>query len=264
MKELVKKCEGFKSNSNFEDYCVCMEKLSKLNSEYLEVIPKVNPELISALLHDWEITNEINLLKSVYTLSFSIRAVLGAYSNAKNINPYDYLLGCLPVKLSVLDSSSDQASLILDYVNGGNPSSNYSLTNIIKVDGVEYSEEEDKKFFETENHMMLWHGTAAEHILSIMKEGLKIQKPGIPQHGAVYGKGVYFSDNFNLANCYSADSQNQRYIMLCEVALGRLANMCSISNQGLDEMTQFDSVRAMCQSGPDWDSTVIRDGKFFN
>lgn len=103
--------------SNFEDYCVKMDELSKLNSEYLEVIPKVNPEMIQAMLNEYEINNEITLLKSVYSISFQIRIVLGAYQNIAKVNPYDYILGSLPVGLESVKSGSDEEELILQYLN---------------------------------------------------------------------------------------------------------------------------------------------------
>ena len=234
-----------------------MDIVSKLNSEYLEVIPKVNPELISAILYANSVDYEIKLLKSIYTLSFTIRAVLGAYINAKKVNPYDYLLGCLPVKLDILSTESDQGRLILDYLNASSNNYHGKLTNIIKVDGIDYDKEEDRKFFGNENHMMLWHGTSADNIMSIMKEGLKIQPPNVQQTGARFGRGIYFSDSFNMSSCYSTHTNKHKYILLCEVALGRMANVLNISAEGLHKAIDFDTVRVMSSSGPDWDSSLI-------
>ena len=83
IKECLVKSEEFREATNFEDYSLQMDKVAKLNSEYLEVIPNVNPELISAILYKNDVDDEIKLLRSIYTLSFTIRAVLGAYINAK-------------------------------------------------------------------------------------------------------------------------------------------------------------------------------------
>ena len=105
IKAKLEESQKWRSKSNFDDFTVKMEQVSNLNSEYLEVIPKTNPELIEALLNDYQVQNEINLLKSVYSLSFKLRVALGAYKNAKKVNPYDYLLGSLPVKLSVLNKT---------------------------------------------------------------------------------------------------------------------------------------------------------------
>ena len=262
MRECLLKSEEFREAANFEDYSLQMDKVAKLNSEYLEVIPKINPELISSILHIISLDSEIELLRSIYTLSFTIRAVLGAYINAKKINPYDYLLGCLPAKLEILSTDSDQGKLILDYVNASKNSSYGKLVNIIKVDGIPYDKDEDRKFFGNENHMMLWHGTSDENIMSIIKEGLKIHPPQAQLTGSRFGKGIYFSDSFSMSHCYSVSSNTVRYILLCEVALGRVANMLNPSVDGLYNSKYFDTVRAMSSSGPDWDSSLIWDGKF--
>lgn len=175
-----------------------MEQVAALNSEYLEVIPKTNPELIAAMLIDYQVQNEINLLNSVFSLSFKIRAALGAYYNAKKINPYDYVLGSLALKLSVVDQNSDQADVILHFLNQ-QPIHGHTLTNIIKVEGLDYSNEDNKKFLSTDNHMMLWHGTANENILNILKQGLKIKPAEAEARGARFGNGIYLSDCFNLS-----------------------------------------------------------------
>ena len=83
MKAKLAEAAQCRSKANFDDYTVKMEQLANLNSEYLEVIPKTNPEHIEAMLNEYQIKNEINLLKSVYDLSFKTRVALGAYQNAK-------------------------------------------------------------------------------------------------------------------------------------------------------------------------------------
>lgn len=236
-----------------------MEQVSQLNSEYLEVIPKTNPEHIEALLNDYQVNNEINLLKSVYSMSFKLRIALGAYKNAKKINPYDYLLGSFPVKLSVLDCNSEQADLILHCINS-QPIHGHTLTNIIQVEGLDYSDKENKRFTSTENHRMLWHGTGAENILNILKQGLKIKPAEAAHHGARFGPGIYFSDCFNLPLCFTDSTNSQKYVLLCEVATGHMANVLNMPNTGLNKDSGYDSVRIMCRSGPNWDSFINQDG----
>ena len=129
MKIKLEEANKWRSKSNFDDYTVKMEQLANLNSEYLEVIPKTNPEHIEAILNDYQVQNEITLLKSVYSLSFKIRIALGAYQNAKKVNPYDYVLGSLPINLFVI-----KLHLIKNfhYLNS-QPIHGHTLTNIIKV-----------------------------------------------------------------------------------------------------------------------------------
>lgn len=176
-----------------------MEEISNINSEYLEVIPKVNPTLISAILNENDLKREINLLKTAFTISYSVRVLLGAYKNQHVINPYDYILGTLDAHLSIVDPNSDETNLILYYLNA-DKMNGYNLRNVIKVEDLEYSKEDDEVFEETPNHMMLWHGTSATNVLAIIKNGLKIAPADAEFHGARFGRGLYFSDAFALSS----------------------------------------------------------------
>lgn len=251
--------QTYRNKHNFEDYCLCMEKVAELNSEYLEVIPKNNPELIAAFLNDYQVNTELEQLKAVYSLSFQVRAALAAYWNIKKFNPYDYILGSLSVNLEVVDPSSSEQDLVLHYLNSQSVS-NHTLTNIIKVKGLAYTEKEDKKFLATDNHLMLWHGTPAQNILSILRQGLRIKPSQEMQHGRRYGHGIYFSDSFNLSNCFAAESNTQKYILLCEVATGNCAQVIQMSANGLPKGANHGTVRAMSGTGHDWDNEVLLGG----
>ena len=114
--------------------------MSNLNSEYLEVIPKVNPTLITAILHKHQVDAELKMLKSAFTLSYSVRAMLGAYKNQDRVNPYDYMIGTIGAQLSIVDQNSEETNLILHYLNS-DKLYGYNLRNIVKVEDVEHRAE---------------------------------------------------------------------------------------------------------------------------
>lgn len=213
------KSNEYRQKNNFEDFVIIMDQVDALNSEYLEVIPKVNPEMISTMLNEYQIKMERDMLDTVYSFAFQIRIVLGAYQHLKKVNPYDYIMGTFDLDLESVESGSNDEELVLNYLNSSK-SSNCSLVNLMKVKGLKYEDKEDKKFLNTDKHIMLWHGTPATNILSIMKKGLKIKPNESTQHGSAYGNGIYLSDSFELSQCYSAPSGDYKYILLCEVALG--------------------------------------------
>ncbi|CAI2359252.1 unnamed protein product [Moneuplotes crassus] len=244
---------------NFEDYVVVMDQVSKLNSEYLEVIPKNNPEMISCILNSYECDSEINILKALFETSFQFRAVLGAYENANKVNPYDYILGSLDVGLEALHPESEETNLILHNLNS-QQNSRMTLKNIIKVTGAKYTSKEDKIFLATGNHRMLWHGTPASNIISILNKGLRIKPPHGGSHGSRYGDGIYFSDSFDLSQCYASQSGNDKYVLLCEVATGTTAHILHMDNEAITNMEGIDSVRAMASQGPNWDSMLYHKG----
>ena len=83
------------------------------------------------------------------------------------------------------------------------------------------------------------------------------------RHGNRFGPGIYFSDCFNLSLCFSAASNSQRYIILCEVATGHMANVLTMPAEGLNKESGFDTIRVMCGSGPNWDSSITQDGVIY-
>ena len=258
LKKILVESNKHRFKHNFEGYSSCLEEATSLNSEYLEIIPKVNPTEIQTMLTVEQVDREINLLKSAFTLSYSVRTLLGAYLNQKRINPFDYILGTINVHMSVVDPNSEETNLILHYLNARGLSG-YNLRNVIKAEDIEYTEEQNEKFDNTKNHMMLWHGTSATNVLSIIRGGLKIAPLEAEYHGSRYGHGLYFSDSFTLSSCFSAESEQEKYIFLCEVATGRMVNILSMSNPDLKASKEYDCIRAMPATGPDWDGSVVKD-----
>jgi hypothetical protein len=53
--------------------------------------------------------------------------------------------------------------------------------------------------------MILYHGTSRSNALSILKNGFDINKSG-SCWGNTYGKGIYFSPNYNTAKFYAGDN----------------------------------------------------------
>jgi hypothetical protein len=53
--------------------------------------------------------------------------------------------------------------------------------------------------------MILYHGTSDLNALSILKNGFDINKSG-SCWGNTYGKGIYFSPNYNTAKFYAGDN----------------------------------------------------------
>ncbi|CAI2365564.1 unnamed protein product [Moneuplotes crassus] len=258
MRKIIKESTNHTSQRNFEAYCACIEEIEKLNSEYLELIPKTNPTMISTLLHQHEVDAEIQRLKSIYSISSSVRSMLGAYLNKDEINPYDYILGTLNLNMSIIDLNSNETKLILHYLNSSR-SNGYNLRNVVRIDDLEYTDEQNDRFENTPNHMMLWHGTGADNIINIMRNGLKIAPDEAFQHGSRYGKGLYFSDSFELSSCYSSESDCEKYILLCEVATGKMVNILSMMNQELKKTPNYDCIRVIPSTGPNWDGSVVKD-----
>ncbi|XP_050138423.1 poly [ADP-ribose] polymerase 2-like isoform X6 [Malus sylvestris] len=82
-------------------------------------------------------------------------------------------------------------------------------------------------FSSTKNRMLLWHGSRLTNWAGILSQGLRIAPPEAPVTGYMFGKGVYFADMFSKsANyCYASNGCTSGVLLLCEVALGDMAEL---------------------------------------
>jgi len=116
---------------------------------------------------------------------------------------------------------------------------------------------------------MLFHGTNAANLISILEQGLCIQPQNAARHnGSAFGRGIYFADKLSLAlNYASNDKEDDSYfVLVCEVALGNCMNsLCGDGDtnssgyfcSGDDFAKGYHSVRVMGSNGPNFDENWI-------
>ena len=69
---------------------------------------------------------------------------------------------------------------------------------------------------------ILWHGSSAANLISIMKSGLVIQPENCYSFsGRMWGTGLYFATNSSKSLQYSRGSGDLRYMFLADVAMGK-------------------------------------------
>ena len=61
--------------------------------------------------------------------------------------------------------------------------------------------------------MILYHGTTIKNALSILKNGFDISKAG-ENWGTTYGKGIYFSPNYETALFYANNNEENQGIVI--------------------------------------------------
>lgn len=71
-----------------------------------------------------------------------------------------------------------------------------------------------------QDRYLLFHGSPIVNFFNILTNGLKISPPEAALHGAVFGKGIYFTDSVTKAAAYSHASKGIGLVLLCEVSLG--------------------------------------------
>ncbi|XP_042478421.1 poly [ADP-ribose] polymerase 2 [Macadamia integrifolia] len=146
----------------------------------------------------------------------------------------------LHCELTSLEVDSEEFSVIEKYMQNTHAKthSNYTV-DIVQIFRIsrEGEEERFKKFSTTPNRMLLWHGSRLTNWTGILSQGLRIAPPEAPSTGYMFGKGVYFADMFSKsANyCYASDVTRTGVLLLCEVALGEMAELLT-ANYNADKL----------------------------
>ena len=112
--------------------------------------------------------------------------------------------------------------------------------------------------------MILYHGTSVENAISILQNGFDINRAGV-NWGITYGKGIYFSPNYETAKFYAnSDPENQGIVISITVNLNSYILKKDISpNQKrkfkLPKDKYYDSI-----INPNGDEVIIIDQSVFN
>lgn len=155
------------------------------------------------------------------------------------------------VDITDLDKDCDEYKEISSYVK------NTTLRNQANRSGIELlhvfkilRHEEIERFarFEgTANRKLLFHGTRLTNIVGIMTNGLKL-----PQRGCMFRKGIFFSDSVSKSANFCGPSilNDDTFMLLCEVALGRCEDARAISSSGSDDRPNIDSLQRLGSYNP--------------
>lgn len=172
-------------------------------------------------------------------------------------------LGC---ELMPLEVDSEEFSMIARYMKNTHAKthSNYAV-DIVQIFRVsrEGETERFRKFSNTKNRMLLWHGSRLTNWTGILSQGLRIAPPEAPATGYMFGKGVYFADMFSKsANyCYSSHAATAGVLLLCEVALGDMAELLT-ANYNADKLPEGKlSTKGVGATAPDFsEAQMLEDG----
>ena len=80
-----------------------------------------------------------------------------------------------------------------------------------------------------------------------MTNGLKIAPKNAKRTGSMFGNGIYFADTFQKAAVYSfgnsEEGNEDQYLLLCEVALGKTLNTLVFGDSRINpDQLQCDSI----------------------
>lgn len=158
----------------------------------------------------------------------------------------------LGFSLKPLDTTEEDFLYISNYVENTQSkhhSFKINIQNIFKVDNDEW----DKKFnpanLETQ---YLFHGSRAENFMKIFQSGLRIKPSGIHHTGSMFGNGIYFADQSSKSANYtwnfsrhSTKKGEKFYMLVCEVATGKMKDYESAQSSLVKAPDGYDSVRGV-------------------
>ncbi|XP_057309492.1 poly [ADP-ribose] polymerase tankyrase-like isoform X2 [Hydractinia symbiolongicarpus] len=194
-------------------------EIERLSNEFFMLLPTDHHKYTSV-----QPINNLNALEEqeknllyVTELSSTMKILLAAQHKAKDINPLDYCFKALNCHIEVLAPQSEESQAILKSIY--NNRAERKVTGIFRIDqpNAEY-------YAKRANKYLLWHGTKAVHLISLLRNGFQINPMYARNIGRRFGDGVYFSYEFAKAQDYT-DYKNG-FVLLCEVALGKITNKC--------------------------------------
>jgi poly [ADP-ribose] polymerase 2/3/4 len=166
--------------------------------------------------------NMLNTLRDIEVAQSVIGAAIGSVTE----HPIDAKYRELNANLSLLDRSSVDFGLIMNFINQTMGSRRIQLQNIWTL----RRNPEDTSFVpfhSVDNHHLLWHGTHIAVVAAILKGGLRIM-PAV--NGGRVGRGIYLADKLEKSASYvrptrMPDGTMLGVLFLSQAAMGRVSEI---------------------------------------
>lgn len=98
----------------------------------------------------------------------------------------------------------------------------------------------------------LFHGSRPANTKGIIQRGLLIKPAGVSDNGSMFGNGIYLADKSSKSAQYAFDYKNRTFLFVCEVRLGRIAEMESANSSLRRAPDGFDSVQGVAGKTTRW------------
>uniref|UniRef100_A0A673I6H7 Poly [ADP-ribose] polymerase n=1 Tax=Sinocyclocheilus rhinocerous TaxID=307959 RepID=A0A673I6H7_9TELE len=162
------------------------------------------------------IQQKVQMLDNLLDIEVAYSLLRGGVEDNKK-DPIDINYEKLKTKIEVVEQSSSEAQLILQYLKNTHAATHNTYTldveEIFKIDR-EGESQRFRPFKELQNRQLLWHGSRTTNYAGILSQGLRIAPPEAPVTGYMFGKGVYFADMVSKSANYCHTSQADPVEML--------------------------------------------------
>ncbi|CAD8137177.1 unnamed protein product [Paramecium octaurelia] len=269
LKEIVKELEEYMKLTD-QDLKRLQQFYSEINEKsarYYELIPQtqMRQNVLPLLENDKNINQQLQLVEVLLNVELSVKILLGAHFKADTIHPLAYCFNALNIKMLTLTKDDLEYKMIKTYMG---KTQTVKISNIFAIE----RKGEAKKFEQFNNgpRMLLWHGSKISNFISLMALGLKIAPSWAVNTGALYGKGIYFADQFAKSYNYTTDStirqgnnnwrsqlqyqnlQKYRYLLLCEVSCTNQVDLYNYHQQDISTYFKPEiTLRVVGSQGPD-------------
>ncbi|XP_041462873.1 protein mono-ADP-ribosyltransferase PARP4-like isoform X5 [Lytechinus variegatus] len=217
--------------------------LLKLSHEYYDKIPHKKQPILKT---KQDITREqglCQLLSDVHSVCEATDWSMRGSTEAKYRT-----LRCHMELLTSESAEYEQISKqIQDSLTGGNS------IEVKRIFAVERFVESSNFAHHLGNKKLLFHSSKPSNFLGILSRGLLMPKIVVDDLGVsrtdagMLGHGIYFADSASTSACYSVQSKlsNSRFLMICEVSLGRCHEVTKYHPDLDQPPSGFDSVKGL-------------------
>lgn len=235
-----------------------------LSNRFYTLIPHdfgmKKPPLLNSLDY---IQAKVQMLDNLLDIEVAYSLLRGGAQDSDH-DPIDINYEKLKTKIEVVDKSTQEAEVIMQYVKNTHAATHNTYTldvqEIFKINR-EGERQRFRPFEELHNRQLLWHGSRTTNYAGILSQGLRIAPPEAPVTGYMFGKGVYFADMVSKsANyCHTSQSDSTGLLLLAEVALGNMHELKKAAH--ITKLPKGKhSVKGVGRTAPDPNATVSLEG----
>ncbi|XP_057679588.1 poly [ADP-ribose] polymerase 1-like [Corythoichthys intestinalis] len=235
-----------------------------LSNRFYTLIPHdfgmKKPPLLSNLEY---IQAKVQMLDNLLDIEVAYSLLRGGAQDDES-DPIDINYEQLKTKIEVVDKSTQEADIIVQYVKNTHAATHDTYTlevqEIFKINR-EGERQRFQPFEELHNRQLLWHGSRTTNYAGILSQGLRIAPPEAPVTGYMFGKGVYFADMVSKsANyCHTSQSDPVGLLLLAEVALGNMHELKEASHVTKLPKGKH-SVKGLGKTAPELSAATTLDG----
>ncbi|KAI9382371.1 hypothetical protein POPTR_014G128000v4 [Populus trichocarpa] len=208
------------------------EKLEELSGEFYTIIPHdfgFNKMREFTIDNHYKLKCKLEMVEALGEIEIATSLIKDDIYTQKD--PLYSKYHCLRCELVPLDVVSKEFSMIEKYIRNTGDETHYRI-DIVQIFRAsrEGENERFKKFSQTKNRMLLWHGSRLTNWTGILSEGLRIAPPEAPSTHSL-GNGLYFGDMFSKSApyCHANWINSDAVLVLCEVALGDMLDYGSFN-----------------------------------